>query len=159
MRLLDLVEEDHGVGPAADGLRQAPSLLVADVARRRADETRHGELLHVLAHVDAHQRLLVIEQELGESSCELRLPHAGRAKEDERADGPLGILEAGPRSPDGVRNRGDRLVLTDKSLMQPLFHLEQLVGFALHQAAHRNSGPAADDRGHVVRVDLLLDED
>ena len=32
VRLLDLVEEDDGVGPAADGLGELPALVVADVA-------------------------------------------------------------------------------------------------------------------------------
>ena len=76
--LLDLVEQHHLVRPAADGLGQLAALVVADVAGRRADQAGHGELLHVLAHVDAHHGGLVVEQELGERPCELRLADAGR---------------------------------------------------------------------------------
>src|SRR5262249_3382385 len=36
--LLDLVEEDHAVGAAPDGLGQLAALLEADVSGRRADE-------------------------------------------------------------------------------------------------------------------------
>ena len=36
--LLDLVEQDHGVGPAADRLGQLAGLVVADIAGRRADQ-------------------------------------------------------------------------------------------------------------------------
>ena len=57
MGLLDLVEEDHLVGPPTDGLGQLAALLVADVAGWRADQSRDGELLHVLAHVDAGHRV------------------------------------------------------------------------------------------------------
>src|SRR5829696_2467174 len=39
--LLDLVEEDYRVGSPADLLRELSRLLVADVARRRADQARH----------------------------------------------------------------------------------------------------------------------
>ena len=38
VRLLDLVEEDDRVGPAADGLGQLAGLVVADIAWRRADQ-------------------------------------------------------------------------------------------------------------------------
>ena len=72
VRLLDLVEQDDLVRPAADGLGQLAALVVADVAGRRADQPRDGELLHVLAHVDADQRGLVVEQELGERPGESR---------------------------------------------------------------------------------------
>ena len=38
---------------------------------------------------------LVVEQELGERAAELGLADAGRAEEDERADRPVRVLEAG----------------------------------------------------------------
>src|SRR5437867_4441177 len=66
VRLLDLVEQHHGVRPAADRLRQLAALLVADVAGRRADHPRHRVLFHVLRHVEPHQGLLVVEEELAE---------------------------------------------------------------------------------------------
>ena len=40
--------------------------VVADVSRRRADQPRDGELLHVLGHVDAHDVMLVVEEALGQ---------------------------------------------------------------------------------------------
>ncbi len=113
VRLLDLVEEHDGVGPAPDRLGELPGLLVADVARRRADQPRHGVLLLVLRHVDPDHRLLVVEQELGERARQLGLADAGRAEEDEAAERPIRILEAGARPADRVRDGGDRLVLAD----------------------------------------------
>ena len=83
MSLLDLIKEHDLVRTAANGLGELAALLVADVARRSTQQARHGELLHVLAHVDAHQRLLVVEQEFGKGPGELRLPHAGGSQEDE----------------------------------------------------------------------------
>ena len=46
--LLDLVEEDDGVGPAAHGLGELAALVIADVARGRTDELGDGVLLHEL---------------------------------------------------------------------------------------------------------------
>ena len=80
VRLLDLVEEDHAVRPAPHRLGELAALLVADVARRRADQARDGVLLHVLGHVDADHRLLVVEEELGERARQLGLADAGRAR-------------------------------------------------------------------------------
>ena len=78
--LLDLVEQDHGVGAAADGLGELAALVVAHVARGRADEPRDRVLLHVLRHVDADHRVLRVEHELGQRAGQLGLAHAGRAR-------------------------------------------------------------------------------
>ena len=86
MGLLDLVEEDDAVVLAADGLGQLAALVEADVAGRGADQARHVVALHELAHVDLDERVLAAEHELGEGLGELRLPDAGGAEEDERAD-------------------------------------------------------------------------
>src|SRR4051812_43824775 len=118
MRLLDLVEQDDAVRPATHGLGELPAFLVADVARRRADETSDGMLLHVLAHVDAHHRVLVIEQEFGERPGRFGLADAGRAEEDEAADRLVGILEARAAATYGVRDGDDGLALADYALGQ-----------------------------------------
>ena len=105
VRLLDLVEEEHAVGTAANRLGELAALLVADVSRRRADQPGHGVLLHVFRHVDADHRLLVVEQELGERASQLGLADAGGAQEDERADRPVRVLDAGAGADDRVRPR------------------------------------------------------
>ena len=56
-----------------------------------------------------------------------------------------------------VGDRLDSLVLADDALVQPLLHVDELLGLALEQAVDRDAGPARDDRGDVVLVDLLLD--
>ena len=93
------------VRPAAHRFGELPAFLVADVARRRADQPRDGVLLHVLRHVDAHHRVLVVEQKLGERARSLGLSNAGRTEEDERADRPIRILKSGARAPHRVRHR------------------------------------------------------
>ena len=89
VRLLDLVEQDHRVGLAAHLLGELAALVVADVARRRADQARDRVLLHVLGHVDADQVVLGVEQERGERLAQLGLADARRAEEQERAVGPV----------------------------------------------------------------------
>src|SRR5580698_6969919 len=106
MSLLDLVEEYDGVGPAANCFGELTALVEADVSRRRTDEASDGVLLHVLGHVDAHHGLVVVEEELGECTRGFGFANAGGAKEDERADGPLGIRETRARAANCVRDNG-----------------------------------------------------
>jgi len=89
---------------------------------------------------------------------QLRLPDAGRAEEDERADRPVGVAEPGASPPDRRRHRGDGIVLADDALVEPLLDVQQLLRLALEHAAHGDAGPARHHRGDVVLVDLLLEK-
>jgi len=66
MSLLDLVEENHAVRAAAHGFGELAAFFVPDVAGRGANKTRHGVLLHILGHVDAHHGVFVVKQQLGQ---------------------------------------------------------------------------------------------
>src|SRR5581483_11000303 len=112
VRLLDLVEQDHAVGPAPDRLGELAPLLVAHVAGGRADHPGHRVLLHVLRHVEPHHGPLVVEQELGQGAGGLGLADPGGPQEDERAERAVGVLEAGPGPAHRVGHRAHRLLLT-----------------------------------------------
>src|SRR5207244_7541247 len=144
-------------------LRQRPGILVAHVARGRPNQPAHGELLHVLGHVDADQRARVGEQEAGEAAGELGLADARGPGEDEGPDRTLGVLQARPAAADGTRNHRDRLVLTDHGLVHLLFHAQQPRGLGFLEPRDGNAGPARDDEGDAlfvnggpVRLALLL---
>ena len=47
-------------------------------------------------------------------------------------------------------------MLPDHAPVQPLLHVDQLLGLALEQPRDGDAGPGADDGGDVVLVDLLL---
>ncbi len=112
--------------------------------------SRDGVLLHVLRHVDAHHRALVVEQERGERFGELGLADPGGAEEHERADRPVRVLQAGAGAPDRGRHRGDRLPLADDPPRDLLLHLEQLLALALEHLVDRHAGPARHDLGDVI---------
>ena len=105
VRLFDFVEENHAVRPTTYRFRQLTAFVIADVAWRRTNQTADGVLLHVLGHVDAHHRLLVVEQEFGERSRQFGFTDTGRAEEDERTKRLVWIGKTRPRSPDRVRDR------------------------------------------------------
>src|ERR1019366_10005890 len=81
----------------------------------------------------------------------------GGPREEERAGGPVGVGDAGPAAPDGVRDRPHRAGLPDQALPEEALHPQQLVRLTLEESARRDTGPGADDVGDVVRTDLLLD--
>ena len=83
VRLLYLVKEDNGKRLLAYGIRELAALLVADIARRRTDETRCRVLLHVLGHVESNDRFLRAKHRLGKCTRKLRLAHARRTEEKE----------------------------------------------------------------------------
>ena len=99
--LLDFVEQHHGVRPAAHRFGQLPAFIVADVARRGADQPRYRMFFHVLRHVEADDRLLVVEEKLGQRPAKFGLTDAGGAEKDKRADGPVA-------DPASRRGRGAR---------------------------------------------------
>ena len=95
---------------------------------------------------------LVVEQERGERLGELGLADAGGAQEDERADRPVRVLQAGARAPHRRGDGLDGLALADHALGQRLLHAQQLVALALQHAVDRNAGPARDDAGRCGRA-------
>ena len=155
--LFDLVEQDHRVRAPAHRFGQLTTLVVADVPRRGADQARHRVLLAVLAHVDAHHRALVIEQELRQRLRQLGLADTGRAQEHERARGPVRVGDTGATAANRVGHRGDGLLLPDDATTQLLLHAQQLGRLTLEHPARRDSGPRRHHLGDVVGTDLLLE--
>src|SRR5690348_12574795 len=71
---------------------------------------------------------------------------------------PTPILESCPRTPDSVRDGGDRFVLTDDALVQLVLHADQLGLLAFQQPGDGHAGPRRNDARDVVGVDLLLQQ-
>jgi hypothetical protein len=88
---LDFVEQDHAVRFAPHGFGQVTAFLVTDVAGWRADQAGDRVFLHELAHVDADQVVLAVEQEIGQRLAQLGLADAGGAEEQEGAVGPVRV--------------------------------------------------------------------
>ena len=80
---LDLVEQQHAMRMLIDAVRKQPALIEADIAGRRADQPRDRVLFHELAHVDADQVILGIEQKPRQRLAQFGLAHPGRPEEQE----------------------------------------------------------------------------
>ena len=153
---LDLVEEHDRVRFSADCLGQLTALFVADVSRRRSDQSGHGVFLHVLGHVDPDHVLLVVKKCLRQCFGQLGLTDTGGTQEQEGTDRLGGILDARLAAHDGFRNLGHRLVLTDDPLMQLVVQMQCLVPLRLSQLADRNACPARNNLCDFFFRHLLL---
>ena len=150
MRLLDFIEEYDRVWLSADSLGQLTTLLIADVARCRTDQSRYGVLLHVLGHIDTNHGVLVIEEVLCEGLRQLRLTYTGRTHEEEGTDRSCRILDAGLRTLDGLDDLLHRLVLADQALVDLVPEMQHLRTLGLVQLRYRDTGPAADDLSDLI---------
>ena len=158
MGLLHLVEQHHAVGIAAHGFGELAALVVAHVSRRRSDQALHGELLHVLGHVDAYHGLLGIEQVLGQRLGQLGLAHAGGAEEQERANGTVRVGKSRTVAADGTGHDTHGLVLADDAALQNLFQIDELFHLALHHLGHGDARPGGHNGGDLLFGNLFLQD-
>src|SRR6266436_4232468 len=80
--LFDLIEEHNRVGAPSNRFGKLTAFFVAHIARRRTDQARRGEFLHVLRHVDLNQSVDVTKHELRQGTCQKRFSDAGWAQKD-----------------------------------------------------------------------------
>src|SRR3546814_4642047 len=89
-----------------DRLGEQPALIVADTARRRADQPADRMALHIFAHVEALERDAHDARELARH---LGLADTGRPGEQVIADRLVGIAQAGAAELDLRRWKSTRL--------------------------------------------------
>jgi len=150
MRLFDLVEEHHGVGLAADLLRELAGLVIAHVARGRAHEAGDGVGLHKFGHIQPDQRFRRIKQFFGKRLAQLGFSNAGRPDKNERGR-PSPRADVGSAAPDRGRNLFHRFVLPDDTLPKNLFQTTQPLHLAAADLFRRDSGP---ERQHLCQIIL-----
>ena len=155
MRLFHLIKEDDRIGLAAHRLGQLSALVVADVAGRRADQARDRIFLHIFAHINAHEVVLIVKKHLGKRLCQLGLAHARRAEEQEGADRAARITDARAGAQDGIRYAGDGLLLADHAAVQNFIKTQELIPLPLHQLGNGNARPTRHDAGDLLFGDLV----
>ena len=156
VRLLDLVEQHHGVGTPPHGLGELSAFLVSDIPGRRADETCHRVPFHVLGHVDPDHGGLLVEEEFRERLRRLRLPDTGGAEEHETPDGTVRVLKSRTTPAHGIRHRRDGVRLVHDAPVQVLLERGETVLLILEHSGHRNPGPARHDFGDLAGPDFLV---
>ena len=106
--------------------------------------------LHVLAHVDADDVVLGVEERLRQRLGEFRLADAGGAEEEEGTDRAARVLDPRTGADHRVGHEPDGFVLADHAPVQDLVQAQQLLALALDQAGDRDAGPLGDDLRDLV---------
>ena len=156
MRLFDFVEKHNRIRMPPHLLRELSALVVAHISRRRADQTRHSVLLHVFRHVDANHRALVVKQKFSQRPRQFSLADARRPQKNKRPNRPLRIAQPGPRPADSVGHAFERFILANDPQPQTVFHIDELLDFALQHLRHRNPSPLGDDAGNVFLIHFFF---
>ena len=73
-------------------------------------------------------------------------------REHEAPQRPLRIAKPSAGAPHGVGDCPDGLLLANDTLVEPLLHMQQLVGLSLQQPVHRYPGPACYEPADRLRV-------
>ena len=149
MGLFHLVEQHDLIGTPPHRFGQHTALVIADIARRGADQPGDRMLLHEFAHVDADHRVLVVEQVLGDGFGQFGLAHAGRPEEQERPERTVFIVQPGTRPAHGIGHGHHRVMLADDPLAQLLFHPQQLLALTFQHLGRGDAGPAFHHFGNL----------
>ena len=83
MRLLNFVKQHNRVWTSANALRKLTAFFKAHVSWRRANQARNVVFLHVFAHIQGVQRVLIAKHKVGDGFGQQRFTNAGWAKEQE----------------------------------------------------------------------------
>ena len=151
--LFDFVQQHDRIRSAPNLLGQLPALFEADVSRRCPDQPADVVFFHVLAHVDLDQCVLITEHEFCECLGEQRLADSGRPGEQKHTGGPFRVLQSTAAAANRLGNLLDRLVLTDHSLVQFIFHLQQPHRVLARKTCQRNPSHLGHDLGNHLRID------
>ena len=158
MCFLDLIEEYDGVGLTAHSLSQLSTFIIAHIARRGTNQTGDTVFLLIFRHIDTRHHRFVVEQVVCQGLGEFGLTDTRRTQEDERGNRALRILQAGTTSAHGVRDGCDGFVLTDHTLVQFCFEVQQFLAFTLHHLRDRDARPATYHLCDVVCRHFLTHE-
>jgi len=147
VRFFHFIQQDDGIRTTAHRLGQVTALFIADVSRRRTDQTRDGVFLHKLGHIDTHHCVVAVEHKVSQRFTQLGFTDPGWTEEQERTNRPVRIGQPGAAAANGVGYRFNRLILANHPMMQLLFHTQQFVTLAFHHAGDRDTGPASQHFG------------
>src|SRR5262249_49029956 len=139
---------------ALDAFCQLAALFMAHVSRRRANQLRDRVLLHKLRHVEANHRALAAEEEFRQTAGNFRFTYAGRTQKQERADGPVRVLQARARAANRPGQGRDGRPLRDDSLVQFRFDAQKFLRFFFFERDDGNTGPAGDHFFNIGAIDF-----
>src|SRR5579875_265132 len=169
VRLLDFIKEDDAVRAAAHSLGKLTGLIVADVARRGADQPRCLVAFHEFGHVELDEYVFVSKESLRQRPRQFGFAYACGADKDEGANRSPTITDVRARAAHGLGDGAHGFVLADDAPVQFVFQPQQAPSLLSCDLCDRNACPQRNyfsnllltDNGPLLspgRHPLLLDE-
>ena len=144
---------------AADGLGQLTALVIADISRRRADQTGYAECFSMYSLMSIRTMFFSSSNSACASALASSvLPTPVGPRNRKRAERTVRVLDARTGAQDGLAHALDGFVLPDDALMQRVLQVQQLLALALHQLRDRDARPAADDSGDFLLRHLVAQQ-
>ncbi|CQB65598.1 Protein of uncharacterised function (DUF3170) [Salmonella enterica subsp. enterica serovar Bovismorbificans] len=113
MRFFHFIQQDDGIRTTAHRFRQITAFFIADISRRRPDQTRHGVFLHKLRHVDTHHRVVAVEHKVSQRFTQFGFTDPRRPKEQEGTNRTVRIGQPRAATTYGVRYCFNGFILPD----------------------------------------------
>ena len=109
--------------PAA-ALSELTAFIISHVSGRGSDQTAHGMVFLVFAHVDTRHHAFIVKKVFGKGLCQFCFTHTGRSKKYKRANGSFGILQTCAASPDRIGNCRNGFLLSHYPAVQFMFQIQ-----------------------------------
>mmetsp|Transcript_23841 Transcript_23841/g.51864 ORF Transcript_23841/g.51864 Transcript_23841/m.51864 type:complete len:266 (-) Transcript_23841:1951-2748(-) len=148
--LFHFIEEDQAVGFPSNWVRQLTLLIVADVARRAANQLGHRVLFHEFTHIQSDHGIFHAKIGFSQGFAEFRLANTCGTAEDEGRNGPLGILQPRTCTSHRLRDGHHSLLLPDDPVVQGILQMNQTHGLIGRDLFDWHLGPGRNHSGHVV---------
>ena len=156
MCFLNFIKKQNRIGFSPDGFGQVTALIISDISRRSPDQTGHRVFFHILGHIDADHRLLIVEHELRQSPGQFGFSHTGGPQENERSNRAVRILQTRACPSEGRRHSPNAVILSDHAHLQAFIHMDQFLHIAFHHAGKRDAGPVGNHFRHIFGIYLLF---
>ena len=82
MSLFDFIKQDDRIRFTADRFRQLATFIIADISRRRTNQTSRTKLFLIFTHIDTSHHILVVEQIFRQRFGQLCLTDTCRTEEN-----------------------------------------------------------------------------
>ena len=145
MCFFHFIKQDNRIWFSSNRLGELTTFIIADIARRRTDQSCHTVLLHILTHINTNHIGFVVKQGCRQRLCKFRFTDTGRAEEQEGTNRFCRVLDTRFGTNDGIAHKRHRIVLTDNTFMQFLIQMQCLVSLTLRQLCNRDPGPLGDN--------------
>ena len=154
MSLFYLIKQNHRIRIPSDFLTELSSFFISHISWRRSHQLGDTVFLHIFRHVYTDHGLFTAKHYVCQYLGQFRLSHTGRSKEQERTNRTFRILQTHTASLDCLRHCCHCLILSNHSLVQSMFQLQQPMGFLFFQLLHRNLCPHRYDLCDLILANL-----